>query len=128
MKPSRASAPVSPASTRATTPSNASPASAARFRRRSVHAPTCLAAEPFAGNCGDRTGWDGADRARGKRAEEVGAVGFRENAPVEYHDEAPVGLAADQAAEALLEAQNCLRHRILTERVVELLAAGRHDW
>ena len=63
------------------------------------------------------------DRTIGQRLQEKFAVAFRRHAFVQHHYHAPISLAADQAAEALAEAQDCVRHLIAVERLIERLAA-----
>src|SRR5207237_729551 len=57
------------------------------------------------------------DAARGQALDEEAPVALLRDARIEDGDDAPVGRAADEPAEALLEGQRGLRHLILEECV-----------
>src|ERR1700694_1832777 len=65
--------------------------------------------------------------ARRQRPQEGLAIRFGMNPSVQHNHGATVRLAPDQASEALLETQYCLRQGILAERVVEQLRTRLED-
>src|SRR5579859_7399306 len=80
---------------------------------------------------GRRFGRIAQDAAPGQRVDEDAAVPLAGHARVEHRDDAAVGRAADEAAEALLEGERGLWDLVAKERILALgphpVDAGRHQ-